>query len=427
MPNIEQFFSEAVQTRRTLHRRPEQGWTEFETTALVAQRLRSYGFDVNLGTKVINPSAVMGRNENLVAEAMVRAKNAGVPESLLEEMQGFTGAVGMWDTGRPGPVTAFRFDMDCVCNQESTESTHRPVCGGFASEFPGLMHSCGHDAHTAVGLALAHWIAENSGKLCGRFQLIFQPAEEGTRGAAAMAAAGVVDAVDWFFGSHIGVYAKLGEIGVCRSGFFATTKIDVAFTGKPSHAGADPQKGRSALSAACAAVMMLQGIPRHGEGDTRIAVGTLHAGEGRNVTPTHAKLELEVRGTTHEVNSYMAESVDRIVKAAAEAYDVKCDLQKVGEATTLLVNDEASNLVAECAKTLDGITVTEYDKVSGSEDCTILLRRAAERGAKTAFFMYGCNHNGHHRADFDIQDEQSLPTALSLMSAIVLRINACGS
>lgn len=423
MQQIEKFFSEAVQTRRALHRRPEEGWAEFETTALVAQRLREYGFAVRLGREAIDPASVMGRSEAIVAASLERAREAGVQAALLDEMQGYTGAVADWDTGREGPLTAFRFDMDCVCNQESSESTHAPAAGGYASVFEGRMHSCGHDAHTAVGLALAHWIAENSEDLCGRFRLIFQPAEEGTRGAAAMAAAGVVDDVDWLFGSHIGVYAKLGEVGVCRSGFLATTKFDVAFTGKPSHAGADPQKGRSALLAACAAVMMMQGIARHGEGDTRIAVGTLHAGEGRNVTPSHARIELEVRGATHEVNAYMAENVERMVKAAAAAYDVGYDIQKAGEATTLLVDACASDLVADCAREL-GVTVSEYEKVSGSEDCTILLRRAAEHGAKTAFFMYGCNHNGHHRADFDIQDEQSLPTALRLMSAIVRHINS---
>lgn len=424
MQQIQAYFEEAVRTRRALHRRPEEGWTEFETTAAIAQALRGYGYEVSLGTKIINPDAVMGRNPELVEQALKRARAAAVSEELLREMQGYTGAVGDLDTGRKGPTTAFRFDIDCVCVEESRDESHVPAADGFASERPGLMHACGHDAHTAVGLALAHWVADNKERLCGKFRFIFQPAEEGTRGAAAMAAAGVVDDVDWLFGSHIGVCAKLGEIGVCRSGFLATTKIDVSFTGTPSHAGADPQKGRSALTAACAAVMMMQGIPRNSEGDTRIAVGTLHAGEGRNVTPAHAKLQLEVRGQTPEVNDYMLENVRRIVRGTAEAYDVSARLQKVGEATTLAVSKQAGDLVAECAAGLDGVTVKDYDNVVGSEDCTILLRRAAEHGAKTAFLIYGCNHHGHHRGDFDVQDEQSLPIALRVMSAVVQKINS---
>lgn len=423
MSQINSYFHEAVENRRALHRRPEEGWTEFETTAFVAQRLRSFGYEVSLGTKVINPEAVMGRDSERVRQAQQRALAAGVSPQLLQEMQGYTGAVADLDTGRAGPTTAFRFDMDCVCIEESREAMHAPAKCGFASEFSGLMHACGHDAHTAVGLALAHWIADNKDDLCGKFRFIFQPAEEGTRGAAAMAAAGVVDHVDWLFGSHIGVCAKLGEVGVCRSGFLATTKVDVTFTGTPSHAGADPQKGRSALTAACAAVMMMQGIPRNSQGDTRIAVGTLHAGEGRNVTPAHAKLELEVRGETPEVNRYMFDNVERIIKGVAQAYDVTACMQKAGEATTLSVSKEACDLVAACIDDLDGVEAREFNNVVGSEDCTILLRRAAEHGAKTAFFIYGCNHSGHHRGDFDIQDEQSLPIALRVMSSVVERIN----
>lgn len=423
MQQIEQYASQAVDIRRALHRRPEEGWTEFETTALIASKLRAWGYAVGLGTRVVNPEAVMGRDPELVQEALERARSVGVDEELLNQMQGYTGAVGELDTGRPGPTTAFRFDIDCVCVEESRDAAHVPTACGFASERTGLMHACGHDAHTAAGLALAHWAADNKDCLCGKLRFIFQPAEEGTRGAAAMAAAGVVDDVDWLFGSHIGVSAKLGEVGVCRRGFLATTKIDVTFTGRPSHAGADPQKGRSALSAACAAVMMMQGIPRNSCGDTRIAVGTLHAGEGRNVTPVHAKIELEVRGANHEVNRYMADNVERIVKGTAEAYEVTAGLKKVGEATTLAVSEEASDLVADCAADLADVTVREYNDISGSEDCTILLARAAEHGAQTAFFLYGCDHRGHHRSDFDVQDEKSLPIALRLMSSIVLKLN----
>ena len=106
-------FDEMIATRRRIHRRPEEGWTEFETNWLVVERLREIGgFDILLGTKVVNPQAVMGRSEKLVKEAIERALANGVPQSFIDETEGYTGCVAVLDTGRPGPTTAFRCDMD---------------------------------------------------------------------------------------------------------------------------------------------------------------------------------------------------------------------------------------------------------------------------------------------------------------------------
>lgn len=415
---------EMIATRRILHRHPEEGWCEFRTTALVLERLRSLGYEPLCGTQVIAPEAVMGRYENRVEKALARAREAGVSEDLLQAMEGYTGAVAVLDTGRPGPVTAVRVDMDCVLVTESSDATHEPAAKGFASEEPGLMHACGHDAHTAVGLALARWLKENEEKLVGKIKILFQPAEEGVRGARPMVAAGVVDDVDNLIGAHIGTFCRLGEVGVCRAGFLASTKLDVHFHGVPSHAGSDPQKGRSALMAACAAAMMIQGIPRNGEGDTRVAIGKLNAGEGRNVTPVHADMELEVRGETAEVNDYMRDTVIRIVEGVERSYEVKAEVKLAGEATTLPVSPDLIELVEECAATVPGVEkVMSITKKSGSEDCTLLMRRVVERGGRATFFLYGANHHGHHRADFDVEDEQSLPIGLGVFIKAIERLN----
>ncbi len=424
MQNLTCYTDDMLRLRRTIHRHPEEGWTEFETTALVVQTLEQLGYDVQLGTAVVNPEAVMGRNPELVEKAQQRAAAAGVSPDLLERMQGYTGAVAVLDTGRPGPTSAFRFDMDCVLVEETQCPEHVPNAEGFASEYPGLMHSCGHDAHTATGLTLARWLVDNRESLCGRIKLIFQPAEEGTRGGAAMAAAGVVDDVDWFFGAHVGAGCVLGEIGVIRSGFLATTKIDVFFKGTPSHAGNDPEKGHSALMAAAQCAVALQGIPRHGQGATRIAIGTLHAGEGRNVTPVHARMQIEVRGDTHDINQYMVHKVDTIVKGIAAANEVEGWWVKTGEAPNMESSGTASDLLEETARELVGSDrVRVFTRTGGSEDCASLMRRAQAHGAKAGFFLYGCNQNGHHRADFDIQDTESLPLALAMLTGLVRRIN----
>ena len=272
-----QYIEEMVATRRKIHQMPEEGWTEFETSWLITERLRSLGLKPLLGLKVINPDAVMGRDPKLVAEAIERAKSHGVPQSFIDETEGYTGVVAVIDTGRPGPVTAFRADMDCVVVSESDSKDHVPTACGFASKHPGFMHACGHDSHSSIALEVCRWLVDHKDELKGKFKVLFQPAEEGVRGGNAMAASGIVDDCDYLIGGHVGTFAKLGEVGLMTGGFLASTKIDVYFHGRPSHAGSDPEKGRSALMAACAAAMMMQGIPRSGEGVTRIAVGKLRA------------------------------------------------------------------------------------------------------------------------------------------------------
>ncbi|MCF0253139.1 MAG: amidohydrolase, partial [Duodenibacillus sp.] len=330
-------FDEMIATRRKLHAMPEEGWTEFETTYLIAGRLEAIGFeDIRLGTAVVSPAHALGRNPELVARAMDRALANGVPQAFLDRTGGFTGCVGVIATGRPGPVTALRFDIDCVPVEETEAPEHEPNRLGIRSTRPGLMHACGHDGHTAVGLAVARYLWENRARLKGTVKLVFQPAEEGVRGAVAVANSGVLDDVDLIVGSHVGGKCKLGEMGLMRAGVLASTKFDIRFKGEPSHAGSHPHKGRSALMAACATAMMMAGIPRHGDGASRVAVGKLVAGEGRNVTPVHAYMQTEVRGETAEVNEYMCGQVRNIVEGNARAYGVEAEIECVGEATTII-------------------------------------------------------------------------------------------
>ena len=168
---------------------------------------------------------------------------------------------------------------------------------------------------------------------------------------------------------------------------------------------------------------MMQGISRHREGSTRVAVGTLHAGEGRNVTPVHAVIQAEVRGATGSINDWMTERVRSIVRGVSEAYEVQGKMVKAGEACDMISDKEACDLVADAARAIDGVMVKLLNTEDGSEDCSVLMRRAQKTGAKAAFFLYGCKHNGHHRSDFDIQDETTLPVAFSLMTGIVTRLN----
>ena len=217
------YHDQLVNIRRELHKNPEEGWSEFTTTAFLVNTLRGYGYEVLLGRKVVNPDACLGRSKKVVEAGIERARKNGVSEDLLNEMQELTGCCAVLDTGRPGPVFAVRFDIDCVPVQESDSPDHLPNKLGFASHNPGFMHACGHDAHMSMGLAVAHWIMDNKDKLAGKVKIIFQPAEEGVRGAAAVAASGILDDVDYFLSSHVAMLAKSGELATDLYGFLCTT------------------------------------------------------------------------------------------------------------------------------------------------------------------------------------------------------------
>ena len=313
--------------RRDFHAHPEAGWTEFRTAALIIRRLHGLGYAIRMGEAACAPGRRMGVPSPAVLEAArERALGHGADAGLVAGMgDGYTGFWADLDCG-PGPVTAFRFDMDCNEVVECAEGSHRPAREGFASRWPGLMHACGHDGHAAVGLGLAEVLVSIRRRLRGRIRLIFQPAEEGARGALPMAEAGAVDGVDALFGFHIGFKAEGPGILICGTqGFLATTKRDVFFSGVPAHAGAAPEEGKDALLAACSAVVSLHAISRNGKGGTRIAVGRLEGGEARNVIPASARLFMETRGETTELDAYMVAESERILRASADLWGCACE------------------------------------------------------------------------------------------------------
>lgn len=418
------FSKQLVEQRRHLHQWPEQGWTEFCTTAYIAENLRKWGFEVLLGKKIVNEKDVFGRNKKLVEEAIETAKARGISQDLLNEMEGYTGAVAILDTGKEGPTTGLRFDIDCVCVQETDKADHKPNKEGFRSQHDGFMHACGHDCHTSIGMTVAKWASENKDKLKGKIKIVFQPAEEGVRGASAIAGSGIVDDCNYMIGSHVSFMANSGEIVAAPYGLLCTTKYDVSFFGKPAHAGKEPNEGRNALHAACSAVMQMMGIARHGGGMTRINVGTLRAGEGRNVIPSSAHMALEVRGETSSINDYMAQQVRNIVEGTAISYGVTTEIATMGAAVDFVNDKEVSDLIIDVAKTVPSVhKIIPDGNFGGSEDFSILGRRVQEKGGKSAFFICGADRTaGHHQGTFDV-DEGGLLTGFDMYKGLIEKIN----
>lgn len=417
------YHDQLISIRRELHQFPEEGWTEFCTTAFIVEHLRKLGYEVLMGEKVVSRKDCLGRDQKLVAQAIETAKARGVSEALLAEMQELTGCVAVLDTGRPGPTVALRFDIDCNNVQENPSQDHRASREGWASKRPGLMHACGHDSHISSGLAIARWAMEHKDELNGKLKIVFQPAEEGVRGAAAVAASGVVDDCDYFLSSHIAMVAKSGEIVTSPIGFLCTTKFDVTFKGRPAHAGIEPNAGRNALAAACHAVTQLLGIPRHGSGMTRVNVGRLVAGEGRNVIPVNAKLVMEVRGENSEINDYMVEETQNIIAGVSKSFGVEAHVEKMGEAVDLFNDKEMVDMLDDVCSKTEGVKKVLHDvNFGGSEDATILARRVQAHGGKAAYFVLGSDRaGGHHTADFDI-DESSLDIGVAIYSEMLKRL-----
>lgn len=418
------YDEQLVALRRKLHAYPEIGWSEFTTTAIVVDHLREYGFEVLLGEKVIKRDAALGMDPAVVEDGIARARQNGVSDDLLAEMDGLTGAVGVWDTGRPGPVIALRFDIDCNAVQETDDPQHVPNKLGFRSERKLHMHACGHDGHTSIGVAVARWVAENAEQLTGTIKLLFQPAEEGVRGGAPMAVSGVLDDATLFFGAHLGTLAESGEVVTAPYDFLSSTKIDVRFHGRSAHAGMEPEKGANAVAAAAHATTQMLGISRHGGGMSRINVGVIRAGEGRNSIPVDALLQVETRGSTAEINGYMVDRVKAIAEGVGAGMEVEVEVEKVGEATDLVNDPELVELIEQAAAEVPSITTITREKLFGaSEDATWLGRKVQENGGQAAFVMIGTDRpGGHHQPTFDI-DEASLRTGLDWFTAVLRRTN----
>ncbi|RJS91841.1 amidohydrolase [Salinisphaera sp. Q1T1-3] len=421
---IEVLAPQLTAWRRDFHRYPEQGWTEFRTAAIIAERLDDLGWTVTAGAEVVDAAARMGvPDEATLSAAFERARAAGVSEAWLDRFAGgLTGVVAMLDSGRPGPTLGIRVDLDALPIQEARDAVHRPAGEGFVSCHAGSMHACGHDGHAAIGLGLAEVLAADRDRLVGRVKLIFQPAEEGVRGAAALAEAGVVDDVDRFVAVHLGLGCPSGTVVCGCDGFLATSKLDVRFDGRSAHAGGQPEAGRNALLAAAFAVTGLHAIAPHSLGASRLNVGRLQAGTARNAIADRAELQIETRGTTTAIDDYVRARAVQVIQGAADAQQVTAEITCVGRAVECLASPDWVARIVEVVAGLPGIEqVIDRDRQPrGSEDATTLMARVQARGGWATYMIVGSDlAAGHHQPDFDI-DESRLPVAVRILAEIAL-------
>ena len=424
--------SQLIHDRRDFHKHAESGWTEFRTASLIAQRLTGLGFEVLSGKDVCSPEDRMGLPPDDVLESRwVRASNEGADPAFLDLMRGgFTGVVGTLSHGT-GPTIGLRFDIDALDLIESNDPSHRPAATGFASIHENVCHACGHDGHTAIGLGIASLLSKLRDEIRGTIKLIFQPAEEGVQGARSMVAAGVVDNVDFLLGHHLITGCAVGEIFPGMGGYAATKKFDVSFHGAPAHAGGSPEGGHNALLAAANAVLNLYALPRHADGFTRVNVGKLVAGSGRNVIPAESSLVAEVRGETTELCDVMYDRAMIVIESAAAMNGCTSTVRAMGGAGTAHSDAALAQRVQAIATQLPDIAFLKMEKMGGSEDFTEMMNRVQENGGLATNIGIGADFSGTHYGDsergrvlpahtgvYDI-DEKSLVLAAQVLSMIV--------
>ncbi|GAA0068636.1 p-aminobenzoyl-glutamate hydrolase subunit AbgA [Clostridium sardiniense] len=413
--------------RRDFHKYPEFAWTEFRTASLIAKVLIDNGYKVKVGKEVINDKYRMNiPSKEELDKSYKRAINQGAYEDICKLMRGgYTAVVGILENGN-GPSISLRFDMDGVRIKESEDYSHIPFKNRFSSNNDGIMHACGHDGHIAIGLGVAETIIKMKKYFKGTIKLIFQPAEEGVSGARAISESNLLDDVDYIISGHIGIKArKSGEIICGTDGFLATSKINAEFKGKSSHAGVAPEKGHNALLSAATAVLNLDAIPRNGEGDTRINVGKLIAGSGRNVIPGRAFMEIETRGETTELNRYMENYAERILMASAEMHDTHVNIKCVGKSISASSDDELIKLIKNVANSIKEYTIIrEKDSFGASEDVCYMMNKVQANGGKASYIMFGSDLKAeHHSPMFDFNEEDMLG-AVKLYSELILKIAA---
>jgi amidohydrolase len=374
-----------IRTRRDLHRHPELGFQEHRTAGIAAERLRAAGYEVRTG----------------IAE---------------------TGVVGtLRGGGGPGPVLLLRADMDALPIRE--ECTH-----GFASTVDGVMHACGHDAHVAVGLAVADRLARARGSWAGTVKYVFQPAEEGGGGARRMVDEGVLEGVDAALGLHVWLGLPSGVVGVVPGPFMASAaEFEVVIRGRGGH-GAIPQETVDAVLVGSQVVVALQSVVARNVSPLAsavVSVGAFQAGEAQNVIAETALLRGTARAFDPDLCDTLPQMIERVVAGVCAAMGAEYTFAYHQDAPPT-VNDpsvaETVRVAAEATVGEDNVRTDPDVRTMAAEDFGEFLLRVPG----CYFFVGGRNEatgavHPHHSPHFDVC-EDALPAAVDVLEAAALRI-----
>lgn len=370
--------------RRDFHEHPELGFEEVRTAGIVAKELQELGLEVSTG----------------IAE---------------------TGVVALIEGARPGPVVLLRFDMDALPIDEETGAE-------YSSQNPGVMHACGHDGHTAIGLTVARLLHAHLGELPGTVKLVFQPAEEGLGGAERMIAEGVLKnpRPDYALALHLWNEQPLGWVAAAPGPVMAASEtFTVQITGKGGH-GALPNHAVDPVAAAAQIITALQTITSRNVDpiDTAVvSVCTVHGGSAFNIIPPVVKLEGTIRTFTKETRGIVLKRFYEIVNGVGEA--MGCQVDSVVDYFTAAVDNDSrlTEIVQnEITRMFPDVSLLTDFQTMGSEDMALMMDEIPG-----CYFMIGSANAEkglnarHHHPKFDF-DEDALPRAAALMAACAMAV-----
>lgn len=390
LSQAQELFPYTQSLRRDFHMHPELGFREIRTGGIVAKELEALGIEVTKGVSK-------------------------------------TGVVGLLEGAKPGPTLLIRFDMDALPIVEETGAE-------YASQNNGVMHACGHDGHTSIGLTVAKILHSRREELAGTIKFCFQPSEEGNNGedvggAEMMMRDGVLDSpkVDKTLSLHLWNEKPLGWLGIAGGPVMAGAEIfTIKVTGKGGH-GAIPNATVDPIVAAAHIVNALQTIVSRNVAALEtavVSVTTVNAGTAFNVIPQTAELTGTIRTFDIRVRQRVVERFEQIARGVGQAMGCQIDVN-VKRMTPALINDNAiASKVQDAARRV--LSESDLDTsgyiTMGAEDMAFMQ----EKVPGCYFFVGSANKErhldyGHHHPKFDF-DEEALFHASALMASAVLEV-----
>ncbi|QGN34282.1 amidohydrolase [Microlunatus sp. Gsoil 973] len=404
--------------RRDLHRHAEPGFLEYRTAGRIEAALAGLPVTLRTGEEVQDLSGVVNHPDRTTRDhwAGLAIANGADPGRTAYFVEYGTAIVAEVEGNRPGPTWALRTDIDALPIREADDDQHLPAKEGYHST-TGAMHACGHDCHAAIGVGLVHRLSDHD--FPGTVRVFFQPAEEGVRGAQTMIDAGVLAGVDRMLGVHVAGGRPTSAIVGSVVGGMATRKLAVTFRGLAAHASGSPQDGRNALLAAASASLSIMGLPRFSGTDTRLNVGTLHAGDNVNIVPALAELTCEARADDDGVIEDLTARVRQVIAGAALAYGVEQETVITGRAVTIAPDDELVDRLVSAAKGIPGIPeIVRRAPQGGSDDVNLMIRGVQTNGGQGAYLNVGANSPAPHHNPYFSPDEESIFTAIELLESV---------
>ena len=384
MPIIEEIragHDELTSWRRDIHAHPELGFEENRTSDLVAEKLAAFGIEVHRGI-------------------------------------GKTGLVGRLRGGNSPRTIGLRADMDCLPILEANTFAHR-------SQNAGRMHACGHDGHTTMLLGAARHLARTRA-FDGTVHFIFQPAEEGLGGGAAMVKDGLFDEFpcEAIFGMHNRPVLAIGKFQIRPGAMMAGGAFfDIAIRGKGAH-GARPEAGIDPVLVGSHITTALQSIVARNMRavDTVVvSVTQIHGGDAYNVIPERAVLRGTVRCFSTGVMSLVEERMRQIAEGVAQAFGATASLDFRVLFPPLVNHDDETVFIADTAAELVGEdNINRHGPVTmASEDFSFMLEQVPG-----AYIQIG-NGDGEggcevHNPGYDFNDA-ALPFGAALFVRLVER------